>query len=233
VDLELLRNSLPRLLDGTLVSLQLLAVSLAVGGVLAHPIALARLSPRALLRWPAYAYIFFFRATPLLVLLFLVYYGSGQFRAIFQAAGLWGVLREPWWCAVIAMSLNTAAYTAEILRGGIQAVPAGEIEAARALGMSRGLLFRRIVLPRAWRQAMPGYGNEVILMLKGTALASVITIYDLMGVTRVIYSRYFALEMFVYAGIIYLLLAFLISRLLGGLERWLSPDLRPPREIVR
>ena len=231
MDLALLADSLPRLLDGTLLTLELLAVSLLIGGLLAHPIAFARLSENPLLRWPAYGYIFFFRATPLLVQLFIIYYGSGQFRHELEAVGLWGVLRQAWWCAVIGLSLNTAAYTAEILRGAMQAVPGGEIEAARAVGFPRWLIYRRIVLPRAYLMALPAYGNEVVLMLKGTALASVITLYDLMGVTRVLFSRYFALEMFFYAGVIYLLLAFAIGRLLSYMEYRLSAERRPPAEM--
>lgn len=230
MDLPLLAASLPALLRGALLTVELLAVSLLIGGVLAHPIAFARLSSNPLLRWPATAYVFFFRATPLLVQLFIIYYGSGQFRHELDGIGLWTVLREAWWCAVIGLSLNNAAYTAEILRGAIQAVPAGEIEAGRALGLSRRLIYRRVILPRAYLMALPAYGNEVILMLKGTALASVITLRDLMGETRVIFSRTFALEMFLYAGIIYLMLAFAIGRLLAYMERSLSPERRPPTE---
>ena len=223
-DAALLWDSLPRLWSGLLVTLQLVAISLAAGGAFALPLALARVSFNPLLRWPAQAFIFFFRATPLLIQLFLVYYGAGQFRGALEAVGLWGVLREAWWCALIAFSLNTAAYQAVILRGGIEGVPVGEIEAARALGMGRVLLWRRIVLPGAYRIALPALGNEAILMLKASALASVITIYDLMGATRAIFARHFALEMFVYAAVLYLALTFVVSRAVAALEAWLNPQ---------
>lgn len=223
-DLDLLVDSLPRLFSGLWVTIQLVALSLLAGGALALPLALARTSPNPLLRWPAHGYIFFFRATPLLIQLFIVYYGSGQFRPFFEALGLWGVLREAWWCALLAFSLNTAAYQAEILRGGIEAAPAGEVEAGRALGMSRALLWRRIVLPGAYRIAVPALGNEAILMLKASALASVITLFDLMGATRAIFARHFALEMFVYAAVLYLALTLAISRGSAAIEARLNPQ---------
>ena len=223
-DPALLWDSLPRLWAGLLVTLQLVGCSLAIGGALALPLALARTSFHPLLRWPAQAYVFFFRATPLLIQLFLVYYGSGQFRETFEGVGLWGVFRDAWWCALIAFSLNTAAYQAEILRGGIEGVPLGEVEAGRALGMSKALVWRRILLPGAYRIALPALGNEAILMLKASALASVITIYDLMGATRAIFARHFALEMFIYAAVLYLGLTLLLGRAVAALEARLNPQ---------
>ncbi len=229
-DPQLLIDSIPKLLGGAATTLQLLVVSLLIGGLLAVPIALARLARNPAIRGPATVYISFFRGTPLLVQLYLVYYGSGQFNEFLDRIGLWVVLREAYWCAIITFSLNTAAYTAEILRGGILGVPHGEVEAARACGMSRITLYRRIILPRAYRLALPAYGNEVIFMLKGTALASIITLFDLMGTTRVIFARSFGLEVFLYAGILYLLLTWIITRGVKYLEyRW-TPDLRPPPE---
>ncbi len=227
-DLELLIDSIPKLLRGTAMTLELVGIALVVGGLLAIPIALARLSRNPFLRAPAYGYIFFFRGGPLLVQIYLVYYGSGQFREFFEQIGLWSILREAYWCAIITFALNTAAYTAEILRGGIQGVPLGEIEAARACGMSRVMIYRRIIFPRAYRLALPAYGNEIVLMLKGSALASVIALFDLMGWTRAIFARHFALEIYVYAAVIYLVLTYLISRGIKRLEYRLSPDLRPP-----
>jgi len=223
-DMGLLADSLPRLFSGLWVTIQLVTLSLLAGGALALPLALARTARSPLLRWPAHGYIFFFRATPLLIQLFIVYYGSGQFRPFFETLGLWGVLREAWWCALLAFSLNTAAYQAEILRGGIEAAPAGEVEAGLALGMSRALLWRRIVLPGAYRIAIPALGNEAILMLKASALASVITLFDLMGVTRAIFARHFALEMFVYAAVLYLALTLVISRASAVVEARLNPQ---------
>jgi polar amino acid transport system permease protein len=226
MDLALIVQSLPDLLRGALVTVELVGLALAAGFLLALPLALMRVSRRPWLWGPAYAYIFFFRGTPLLVQIYLVYYGLGQIRAV-QESVLWIVLKEPYWCAIIAFSLNTAGYTAEILRGGIQAVPFGEIEAARALGMSRALLFRRIVMPKAFRLALPAYGNEMILMIKGSALASTITILDLTGVARTIIARTFApIELFVAAAAIYLLITFVVTRAVGATEHWLSPHLR-------
>ena len=171
-----------------------------------------------------YGYIFFLRGTPLLVQLFLVYYGLAQFEAVRQSA-FWPVLRDPYWCAVITLTLHTAAYIAEILRGAIQAIPPGEIEAARALGMSRGQALLRIILPRAARIGLPAYSNEVILMLKASALASTITLLELTGMARTIIARtYLPVEIFFAAGMFYLLIAFVLVRGFKLLERWLRVD---------
>jgi His/Glu/Gln/Arg/opine family amino acid ABC transporter permease subunit len=226
MDFALMLRSLPDLLRGAVVTLELVGLALAVGFVLAVGLALMRVARRPWLWMPAYAYIFFFRGTPLLVQIYLVYYGFGQVQAV-QESVLWVVLKEPYWCAIIAFSLNTAAYTAEILRGGIEAVPFGEVEAARAHGMSRSVLLRRIVFPRAFRLALPAYGNEIILMLKGSALASTITLLDLTGVARTIIARTFApIELFLTAAALYLVLAFAVTRLVAAAEHWLSPHLR-------
>jgi polar amino acid transport system permease protein len=227
VDLALVVRSLPDLLRGAWLTLELVGLSLVVGFVLAVGLALLRVSRRPWLWIPAYAYIFFFRGTPLLVQLYLVYYGLGQVAWV-QASALWVVLKEPYACALIAFSLNTAAYTAEILRGAIQAVPVGDVEAARAFGLSRGLLFRRIVFPKAFRLALPAYGNEIILMIKGSALASTITLLDLTGVARTIIARTFApIELFLAAAVLYLGMTLAVARLVSVLEHWLSPHLRP------
>ena len=179
-------ESIPHLLAGAWLTVQL--VALVAGTALAFPLACIRVSRRRWLRAPALGYVFFFRGTPLLVQIFLVNSSLAQFAAVRDSL-LWPVLREPYWCAVIAFGLNTAAYTAEIIRGGMQAVPHGEREAARSLGLSRWQEMRLIVLPRAVRQALPAYGNEVILMLKGSALASTITLLDLTGAARTLIAR--------------------------------------------
>lgn len=171
-----------------------------------------------------YAYIFFFRGTPLLVQLFLVYYGLAQFDAVRQGP-LWPYLRDPYWCAIITMTMHTAAYIAEILRGAIQAVPPGEIEAARALGMSRAQAMLYIILPRAARIGLPAYSNEVILMLKASALASTVTLLELTGMARTIIARtYLPVEIFFAAGLFYLAIAFVLVRAFRLLERWLRVD---------
>jgi polar amino acid transport system permease protein len=210
MDLALMLRSLPALLEGAWVTIQLVALALLAGFAVALPVALMRVSRRRWLRAPAFAYVFCFRGTPLLVQIYLAYYGLGQFEAIRQSA-LWPVLREPYWCAILAFALNTAAYTAEIL-----------------LGMSRTLLFRRIVFPKAFRLALPAYGNEIILMVKASALASTITLLDLTGVARTIIARTFApVELFLAAGALYLLINFALTRVIGRVEHRLSPHLRP------
>jgi octopine/nopaline transport system permease protein len=189
-------------------------------------LALMRLSGNPALDLPARAYVFVFRGTPLLVQIFLIYYGLGQFPEIRRSL-LWPFLREPYWCALLALTLNTAAYSSEIIRGGILSVPFGQIEAARACGMSRWLIFRRITVPQGLRVALPAYGNEIILMTRSTALASVITLMEVTGIaSKIIAETFRAVEVFVCAGAIYLILNFAISRGIALLERRLSPQLR-------
>jgi len=207
-----------RFIDGTLITLKLVALASVAGLLIAVPLALARVSPRAWLWLPAYAYIYFFRGTPLLIQLFLIYYGLGQFDALRDSVA-WTVLGSAEWCGLIGMTLNTSAYIAEILRGGILGVPRGEVEAAKACGMSYGLMMRRIVLPRAARIAWPAYGNEVILLLKASALVSTIAVWDLMGETRSIFSRTYSLDTFVYAGVLYFGMAFVLTRVFGAIEK--------------
>ncbi len=232
----------PRLLGGVVVTLQLVGISLALGGMMSVPLALARLSRNPVLRLPAFAYVFFFRGTPLLAQIYLIYYGSGQFRAAFEQAGLWWFFRDAWYCALLAFTLNTGAYTAEIVRGGIQGVPLGDIEAARACGMSGFTLYRRIILPTAYRIALPAYGNEIILMVKSSSIASIITIFDLMGETKLAFSRSFRLEVYLMAAALYLVITLSFEWVWARLERWLNPqreapdlkapDLQPPAALV-
>ena len=194
------------------------------GLIVAIPLGIARSSRLWYVRSLPYAYIFFFRGTPLLIQLFLVYYGLGHFEAVRDSV-LWPYLRSPFWCAVITMTLHTAAYIAEILRGAIQAIPPGEIEAARALGMSRFKTLIHIVLPRAARIGLPAYSNEVILMLKASSLASTVTLLELTGMTRTIIARtYQTVDMFLIAGVIYLVMSFVLIQGFKLLERWLRVD---------
>jgi len=224
LNLELMWESLPDLLGGLVLTLELTVLSLIFGMVLALPLAALRTARSPALWMPAYGYITFFRGTPLLVQIFLIYYGSGQFDWI-RETPLWPILREAYWCAILAFSLNTAAYTAEILRGAIQAVPRGEIEAALALGMSRWLVFRLVSLPRAFRLALPAYGNEIILVIKSSSLASTITLLDITGVARTLVAHTYApYEVFLVAGALYLVLVLAITRLLAAVERWLKVD---------
>ncbi|MBB4285355.1 ABC transporter permease [Roseospira goensis] len=228
MNVDVMIGALPKLLEGAWLTLQLLFISGFFGLLLAVPLAIARASPHAAIKALPYAYIFFFRGTPLLVQLFLVYYGLSQFAVVRESPILWPILREPYWCAIITFALHTAAYIAEILRGAIQAVPPGEIEAARALGMRRSTTMGRIILPRAARIALPAYGNELILMLKGSALASTITLLDLTGMARTIIARnYMPLETFLMAGLIYMAITFVLVRGLRFIEHRVNAHMRP------
>ena len=235
IDLGFLGETFLALLSGLPLTLNLAAGAVGFGFVLAVALALMRMSGSAWLDGPARAYVFVFRGSPLLVQMFLIYYGLGQFRPSLQAVGLWTFFREPYWCALTALALNTAAYSSEIIRGGFLSVPAGEVEAARACGMSRLTVFRRITAPLALRQALPGYSNEIISMVKATALASVITLVETTWIAQKLISQTFrAVEIFICAGAIYLLVNFAISRAIVALEYWLSPHLRgAPREPAR
>lgn len=227
MDFTLTFQVFPELLPGLWMTLQLVVLSLSFGFVCGVALALLRLSSNPLLNGFAWTYVFVFRGTPLLVQIFLIYYGLGQFEAV-RDSFAWVILREAYWCAIIALTMNTAAYTSEIIRGGIQAVPRGHIEAARACGMSPLMTFRRITLPLAFRQALPAYGNEVILMVKASSLASTITIMEVTGLARAIVSRTFApFEVFAAAGIIYLSINFLATRGVQWAEWKLTPYLRP------
>ncbi|MEP3351228.1 MAG: ABC transporter permease [Marinomonas sp.] len=218
MDFSVVVEYFPRLLSGAWVSLQLVLLSVVLGGIFALPIALARISPVAWIRAFPFAYIFFFRGTPLLVQIFLVYYGASQFDAVRESI-FWPILREPFWCAIIAFTLNTSAYTAEIFRGAIQAIPQGEVEACKVVGMTKVQMYRRILLPRAFGIVLPAYGNEIILMLKGSALASTITILDLTGMARTIIARtYTPMEIFLAAGGIYLLISIVVIAIFRQIE---------------
>ncbi|MFT6464967.1 MAG: polar amino acid transport system permease protein [Halopseudomonas sp.] len=219
---EMVARFLPALLDGMLVTLELVAVALVVGLILAIPLGIARASRHWYVRALPYTYVFFFRGTPLLLQLFLVYYGISQFEAVRESI-FWHYLREPYWCALITMTLHTAAYIAEILRGAIQSVPGGEVEAARALGMSRRQALQYIILPRAVRIGLPAYGNEVILMLKASAVVYTITVMDIMGVVKGINSQTYQFELFyLVAGVIYLVITIAFTQLFKLVERWLK-----------
>jgi octopine/nopaline transport system permease protein/arginine/ornithine transport system permease protein len=232
MDLGIIVDNLPRLLSGAWMTLQLTGLSALIGLALAVPVALARLSDNPLLSWPAFAYMFYFRGTPLLVQIFLIYYGSGQFVPQLRALGLWEFFREPYFCALLTLTLNTAAYTAEILRGAIRAVPLGEIEAARALGMSGSLRLRRIILPKAFRLALPAYTNEVIFLFQATSLVSIITIMDLTGVGRVLIAETFrTFEIWIVVGLCYLMMSYAILYGFRRLEYHLSGHLRAGPEL--
>lgn len=223
MDLSVVWENLPKLLQGAQLTLEITLLSLLIGLAIAVPVALMRLSRHAVLWMPAYAYILYFRGTPLLVQLFLIYYGSGQFRPELSNLGLWGFFRDAYFCGVVALTLNTGAYTAEILRGAIQAVPLGDIEAARACGMSKVLMYRRIILPKAIRLAWPMYGNEVVFLMQATSLVSVITLLDLTGVAGRIISKTFAVyEIYIATALLYLVITYVIVFIFRRIERRLN-----------
>lgn len=216
------------LVDGFLVTLQLVVFSVAIGAFLGAAVAAARLSRRRGVRWLAGTYTTLMRGTPLLAQLYLVYYGAGQFSAFWRAIDLWWLLRDPFNCALLTFVLNTAAYQAEIFRGAIRAVPAGQWEAPAALGLPRGVAFLRVVLPQAALIALRPFGNEIILMIKGSAVASVVTVYDLLGETRLAYSDTFRFDVYFYAAALYLVLVEALRRLWNALERRLTRHLGRP-----
>jgi polar amino acid transport system permease protein len=207
-----------RMFSGLWITVQLVAISVALGFVLALGLAFARLyGPRWAARLVT-GYTTFFRGTPLLCQLFLVYYGLGQFRPFWQEVGLWWFLREPFYCALLTFTVNTAAYQAEILRGAIQSVPRGQFEGAAALGLHRGKALRLVVLPQAMILALRPLGNELIVMIKSSALVSLVTLFDLMGATRLAFARSFDLSIYLYAALIYLALVEVVRRVWDRLE---------------
>jgi len=217
-DLQLVQKYGPGYLWGLWVTVSLVAVSMVTGAILSVPVAYGRMSQNRILSGLAYAYVYFFRGTPLLAQTFLIYYGLGEFRPQLQEIGLWWFFREAWYCAIFAFSLNTAAYQAEILRGAIQSVPSGQWEGAASLGLHTLQTLRKVILPQAAIVALRPYGNELILMVKGSAIVSIITVYDLMGITRFTFSRTFDFQSYLWAAIIYLLI---VETLRHGIE-WIE-----------
>lgn len=227
MDMGFIGDTFLTLLRGVPVTLQLGLASVLLGFMLAMLLTFLRLSGLPGVWRLVAAYVFVFRGTPLLVQLFLIYYGLGQFRPTLQEWGLWVFFRDPYFCALLALSLNTAAYGSEIIRGGLQSVPHTQVEAARACGMSGLLLFRRIVFPIAVRNMLPAYSNEIVLMIKATSLASTVTIMEITGIAaKLISETYRAFEVFAAAGLLYLLINFVLMRIVAGTEWWLSPHLR-------
>ncbi|WP_396268685.1 ABC transporter permease [Ideonella sp.] len=220
------QDSLPQYVSGALVTLQLLLLACGLGLAAALPLAMLRSLPSPWVHKPVWLFTYVIRGTPMLVQLFLLYYGLAQFEAV-RASVFWPWLSSAWFCAVLAFAVNTCAYTTEILHGAMKAVPAGEIEAAKALGMSRWVMLRRIVLPSAFRRALPAYGNEVVLMLHGTSLASVVTLYDLTGAARELNSvHYLPFEAFITAAVFYAVITAVLVALFRAAERrWLQPML--------
>ena len=216
----------PRYLHGLWTTLSLVAISVVCGAVLSLPLAFARLSKNRLLNWLSFGYIYLFRGTPLLAQLFLIYYGLGQFRPQMESVGLWWFFRDAWYCGLFSMTINTAAYQAEILRGAIQSVPYGQLEAADSLGISKLVAFRKVVLPQALIVALRPYGNEIILLIKGSAVVAIITVYDLMGETRRAFSQTFDYQTYLWAAIFYLAIVEALRHLWAWIERRLTRHLK-------
>jgi polar amino acid transport system permease protein len=221
-DINLILQSLPQMLKGLGITLQLLVVSGILGLLLAIVLLLMRISGKFYLDWFAQVYIYVFRGTPILVQIFIIYYGLPQFEAVRDSI-FWDILREPTGCAILALTLNTGAYVSEILRGGVLGVDKGLLEAGSALGMSARHKFIYITTPLATRLSLPAYSNDVISLLKSTALASTITITDMTGIARTIVADTYApYEIFISLAIVYMIFTFFIQRFFGLIERYLS-----------
>ena len=219
MDLELMFNSFPKLLSATLVTIKLLSASLFFGLIIGLLFAILRLNKNIFINRFAYGYSYVFRGTPLLVQIFIIYFGLAQIEYL-RTSMLWVILKEPYWCAIIAFTLNTGAYTSEILRYAFQTIKPGIIEAGKSLGLPSKIIFYKIQIPIAIRQSLPAYGNEIILMMKGTSLASTVTLMDLTGVAKYIISTTFKpIEIFIVAGGIYLFMTFIIHNIIKYLEK--------------
>ena len=221
-DFTLIIDAVPKILLGIGLTFQLLVVSAVLGLVLAIGIMLMRISGKWYLSWPAQIYIYIFRGTPILVQIFIVYYGFPQLEFI-RESFIWPLFRDPFGCAIVALTLNTGAYVSEILRGGVMGVDRGILEAGTALGPSVRQRFIHLTSPIAIRLALPAYGNDVISLLKSTALASTITLADMTGIARTIVAQTFApYEIFISLAIIYMILTWILQKSLGRVERHLG-----------
>ncbi|MCC0012760.1 MAG: ABC transporter permease [Rhodobiaceae bacterium] len=216
----------PRILHGLLITVELVALSVSIGAAIAIPIAFARGSKNSIISGLAYSYVYFFRGTPLLAQTFLVYYGAGQFRETLEAAHMWWFFRDAFNCAVFTFALNTSAYQAEIFRGAIDSVPKGQTEAGEALGLSQWPIFNKIVAPQAMIIALRPLGNEIILMIKGSAIASIITVFDLMGETRLAFSRTYDFQVYLWAAVLYLSMVEILRRVWDRIEARLTRHLK-------
>ena len=203
---------------GVLTTLELTALALVVGFLISLPCALS-LNRASKLNPLIQGYVYLFRGTPLLVQTYIIYYGLAQFDFI-RDSWSWVILKEAWWCALIAFSLNSGAYQAEILRGAIQTTPRGEIEGGKALGLSMRQITWLCVLPSSLRRALPQYGNEVVFMLHGSVVASVITIQDILGAGRTLNGKYYvAYEGFLTAAVLYMTITFILVRIFRQVEK--------------
>ena len=218
MDIDLIIASFPKLLGGALITLKLLSASMFFGIFIGLFFAILRIKNNFLSKI-AYGYSYVFRGTPLLFQIFIIYYGFAQIDLI-RETFLWEAFKEPYWCAIIAFALNTGAYTSEILRSAFETIKIGYIEAGKSLGISKKLIFYKIQIPIAIKQSLPAYGNEIILMMKGTSLASTVTLMDITGIAKYIISTTFKpIEVFIVAGSIYLFMTFIIHNVIKFLEK--------------
>ncbi|MEP6067541.1 MAG: ABC transporter permease [Paracoccaceae bacterium] len=221
-DFAIIVDALPKMLMGIGLTFQLLVISAILGLMLAVCLLLMRISGKWYLSWPAQVYIYVFRGTPILVQIFIVYYGFPQLEFIRDSI-FWPVFRDPFGCAIFALTLNTGAYVSEILRGGVLGVDRGILEAGSALGLSVRQKFIYLTTPIATRLALPAYGNDIISLLKSTALASTITLADMTGIARTLVAQTFApYEIFITLAIVYMILTWILQKLLGRVERRLG-----------
>lgn len=222
---EAIQNYGCRMFTGLGITLQLVTFSVGLGAILGLTLAIARLYGPKPIAMVVTGYTTFFRGTPLLAQVFLVYYGGGQLRPMLESMGLWWLFREAYFCALFTFTLNTAAYQAEVFRGAILSVPRGQWEAGEALGMHPVPLFLKVILPQALMVALRPLGNELVIMVKSSAVASLVTIYDLMGATRLAFARSFDLSVYFFAAALYLLIVETIRRVWDLAERRLTRHL--------
>lgn len=224
-DVDVFTKYMPRMMEGLWITAKLVVLSILAGGLLAIPLALARMSHNWLVSKLAFAYVYAFRGTPLLGQVFLLYYGAGQFVDQLQAAGLWWFFRDAYNCVLLTFILNTAAYQAEIYKTAIESIPRGQWEAASSLGLHKATTFRKIILPQAMITALRPLGNEIILMVKGSAVASIVTVFDLMGATKLAFSRTYDFNVYLWAAIIYLMIVETLRRIWAVFEQRLTRHL--------
>ena len=230
LDLPLLEQYGWRLLQGLQITAEVVTISCLIGFLLSYPVARARMARNPIARGVSLGYVTFFRGTPLLCQLYLVYYGAGEIRPFLTSVGLWWFFRDAFFCCIFAFALNTGAYQGEIIRGALLAIPVGQVRAAQALGLSRYRIARHVVWPQALLLALRPLGNELIGMIKASALAAIVTLLDLMGQTRFVFARTFDFSVYLYAAVIYLLITGAIGRLWGLAEWRLSRHMREGRQ---
>ena len=219
MDLILIYESFFEIIKGLALSVEIIIISLILGLSLSIIIILMRLSKNSFINYFSKSFVFVIRGTPLLVQIYFIYYGLAQFTVI-RESFVWLILKEPFWCGVLALTINTAAYTSEIIRSGLNSIVKVQIESATAFGMNKLQTFKRVLLPQAIRQSIPAYSNEIILMIKASSLVSIITIMEMTGIARKIISKTFSpIEVFIAAGIIYLALNYLVTIIFKKVEK--------------